>query len=227
MTKRRMILVLAAATALTALAHDSRPRARRAEGRDRLHRQCAVFGDLRLRPRSPSEFRRDHRGNAGHEHDQLGARLSRRSRAQGRHREPARPWPQSRGLSRRTRLLSRSRRRRRRSRAASHREAAGGAAARHCGPVGRRATEPAACRCARSRLRRARRAALQAHSRHRRGEGRPYRRRTLCRRRRRRHAAARLLRDEVRDLGVDGDPGPSGQTEARSARAGRSVAQSI
>ena len=191
---------------------DSRPRPRRAEGRDRLRRQCAVLGDLRLRPRSPQEFRGDHRGDAGHGPDQLGAGLSCRSRAQGCHREPARPWPQPRGLSRRARLLPRSWRCRRRHRAAANREAAGDAAARHRGTVGRRAREPAACRRARSRLRRARCAALQAHPRHRRREGRPYHRRTLCRWRRHRHAAARLLRDEVGDLGVDRHPRPPGQS---------------
>ena len=35
---------------------DSRPRPRRAEGRDRLRRQCALLGDLRLRPRSPTRI---------------------------------------------------------------------------------------------------------------------------------------------------------------------------
>ena len=55
MTRRNTILVLAAATALTALAMHSRSRARRAKSRDRLCRQRALLGDLRLRPRSRQE----------------------------------------------------------------------------------------------------------------------------------------------------------------------------
>ena len=64
---------------------------------------------------------------------------------------------------------------------------------------------------ARSRLRRARAAAVPPHQGGRRRQGRPRRRRALRRRLRHRHADPRLLRDQIGDLGADRHPGAQGQ----------------
>ena len=226
MTRRRMILVLAAATALTALALTAvraRDVPKVATGfiANVLCSETFVSG---LDPQRNFAETIVAMPGAGLISWAMDYRVDRARKDVTV--SAVRPWPQPRGLSRRARLLSRSRRRRRRRRAAAVEKPQAALLPDIAGPSVVAPQSAAACRRARSRLRRARRAALQAHPRDRRHEGRPHHRRTLCRWHRHRHAAARLLRDQVGDLGVDRHPRPPGQAEARSARAGRSVAES-
>ncbi len=68
-------------------------------------------------------------------------------------------------------------------------------------------------------------AAVPPHQGSRGGQGRPCRRRALCRRLRHRHADARFLRDQVGDLGADRHSRAQGRAHARPARAGCGVAK--
>ena len=203
----------------------SRPRPRRAEGRDRLRRQRGLHRDLRLRPRPRARVRRDHVRNARHRVDLLGARLSRRSRAQGRHGDAVRPGPQPRGLSRRgPRLLSRSRRRRRRHFGAGAR-CKGGATARHRRAIHRRAANAATGCRARPRLCRAGQVDAAPYAGDRGHEGWPRCCRALCRRHWRRYASARILRHQIGDLGARRHPRAQGRAEAARACADCSMAR--
>ncbi len=98
-------------------------------------------------------------------------------------------------------------------------------AAGYCGPIGGRAAEPQLARRARPCLCRAGQAAAPSHQGDCGGEGRPCYRRALCRRRRHRYAAARLLRDQIGDLGAGRHHGAQGRADTRSAGAGRRVAK--
>ena len=200
--------------------------ARRSQGRHRLCRQHPVFGNLRVRPAAGPDFSRNHRRDARRQPDHLGDGLSGRSGAEGHHGDVPRPRPQPRGLSRRSRLLSRSRRCRcRYLGAVSGCQIIAGAVARYRGAFGGRACQSPIGGRARPRLCRARAAAEPRDQGDCGAEGRPRRRRTLRRRLRHRYADPRLLRDQVGDISADGHPRAQGRADARSACADRGVAR--
>ena len=106
----------------------------------------------------------------------------------------------------------------------SESQAAAGIVARNRRTFDRRAANPAARGRPRPCLRRARPAAVPSHQGGRRAEGRPHHCRTLCRWRWHRHAAPRFLRDQVGHLGTSRHSRAQGRAVARSACAGRGVA---
>ena len=226
MTKRSLILILAATTALSALALTA------ARARD-IPKVATGFvanilcSETFVSGQQPGRiFRETTAAMPGVSLITWAMDYQRRPRAEGNHGDVARPRPQPRGLPRRSWLLSRSRRCGRRYRGAIDRcQIVAGAVARDRRAFGRHAARSPTCRRARSRFRRARAAAEARDQGDRGAEGWPRRRRTLCRRLRRRYADPRLLRDQIGDVGADRHSRAQGRADARSAGADRGVAR--
>ena len=215
MNRRNLILILASTTALSALAL-SAARARDVPKVATGFVANVVCTETFVSGLDPARgVRRDHRRHARHRADHLGAGLSRRSRAQGRHGDAVRPGPQttpstaakvSAAISITAARSPTSRCRRPMPR-------------RRCCPTSRarRIVAPQTPQLA-AALDRAFAEPDKPTPRNTRAivvmkDGRVVAE-ALCRRRRHRHAAARILRHQVGDLGARRHPGAQGRAEA-------------